>query len=190
MALAKGNPSLIKTLSGVIQNMINHARKDFDQAVSHWQQGEPQQAARTLHTMRGSIGTLGAKDFAGAALALEHAIAQQDQQRVPRLLADADHQLSLTISSVQAWLHEQMADKAAPAPMVTMATIESQIKPAELQELKALLQAQNMRATIRYEELQANLKPHWPASHQQAMQDAMLNLDFATALHLLEEIII
>ncbi|MES2041281.1 MAG: response regulator [Pseudomonadota bacterium] len=185
MALAKGNTALIKTLSGVIQNMINHARTDFDQAVSHWQQGDAQQAARTLHTMRGSIGTLGAKDFAGAALALEHAITQQDQQRVPKLLADADHQLSLTISSVQAWLHEQMAHNATPA---STATTASQIKPAELQELKTLLQAQNMRATVRYEELQANLKQHWPAGHQQAMQDAMLNLDFATALNLLEEI--
>ncbi|MFZ6778764.1 response regulator [Undibacterium sp. Ji83W] len=185
MALAKGNTALIKTLSGVIQNMINHARKDFDQAVSHWQQGDAQQAARTLHTMRGSIGTLGARDFAGAALALEHAIVQQDQQRVPKLLADADHQLSLTISSVQAWLHEQMAHNATPAPTATTA---SQIKPAELQELKTLLQAQNMRATVRYEELQANLKQHWPAGQQQAMQDAMLNLDFATALNLLDEI--
>lgn len=182
MALAKGNTALIKTLSGVIQNMINHARKDFDQAVSQWQQGDAQQAARTLHTMRGSIGTLGAKDFAGAALALEHAISQQDQQRVPKLLADADHQLSLTISSVQTWLHEQMANKADPAP------VARQIKPAELQELKTLLQAQNMRATVRYEELQANLKQHWPAGQQKAMQDAMLNLDFATALNLLEEI--
>ncbi len=182
MALAKGNPALVKTLAGVIQNMINHARQDFDQAVSHWQQANAEQAARTLHTMRGSIGTLGARDFAAAALTLENAISQQDQQRVPGLISQADQQLSLTISSVQAWLNEQMASKTDADNGA------SPIKPGELQELKNLLQTQNMRASIRYQELQASLQQHLSSERRQTMQDAMLNLDFATALRLLDEI--
>ncbi|BBB62474.1 hypothetical protein UNDKW_4201 [Undibacterium sp. KW1] len=185
MALAKGNPALVKTLAGVIQNMINHARQDFDQAVSHWRQGDAQQAARTLHTMRGSIGTLGARDFAAAALTLENAINQQnqqDQQRVPDLISHADQQLSLTISCVQSWLNEQMTGKTEADDGA------SPIKPGDLQELKDLLQTQNMRASARYQELQAGLQQHLSGERRQAMQAAMLDLDFVTALRLLDEI--
>ncbi|PXX35290.1 response regulator [Undibacterium pigrum] len=180
MALAKGNPNLIKTLAGVIQNMINHATQDFQQAIAHWQQGDAQQAARTLHTLRGSIGTLGAKDFAQAALTLENAISQQDQARIPALLANAEQQLQLTITSVQAWLHAHDASTAASAIPA------SQLQPEQLQEFKTLLQTQNMKASALYQELQASLQQHWPLQRQQAMQQAMLSLDFAAALDVLE----
>jgi len=152
MALAKGNPNLIKTLAGVIQNMINHATQDFQKAVAHWQQGEAQQAASTLHTLRGSIGTLGAKDFAQAALTLENAISHQDQVRMPALLANAEQQLQLTITSVQAWLHAHDAGIATPASPI------SQLQPEQLQEFKTLLQTQNMKASALYQELQAGLQ--------------------------------
>ncbi|MBC3907983.1 response regulator [Undibacterium umbellatum] len=179
MALAKGNPALIKTLSGVIQNMMNHASDDFALAISHWQQGDTQQAARGLHTLRGSIGTLGAKDFAQAALALENAIVQQDQARLPELLKVAQAQLQLTIDSVQAWLQAQNNDQAARPPQIT------QLSPAQLQEFKTLLQDQNMKASSLYKELQASLQQDWSAERQQAMENSMLALDFATALDLL-----
>lgn len=107
IGLAKGNPTVMKTLFGVIQNMVNHARNDFDKARQHWQNGDDQQAARTLHTMRGSIGTLGAKDFAKAALALETAILEKNHDLIPALFAMAENKLTLTITSVKTWLQDQ-----------------------------------------------------------------------------------
>ncbi|MFZ6743801.1 response regulator [Undibacterium sp. JH2W] len=181
LALAKGNPALIKTLSGVIQNMMNHAHDDFEQAASHCQQGEAQQAARSLHTLRGSIGTLGAKDFAQAAQVLETAIVQQDLVRIPALLDAARQQLKLTITSVQTWLQAQNASQAAPGDNTT-----SQVDTAKLQELKALLQSQNMKASALYQEIQPSLQQQWPAPRQEAMQQAMLTLDFARALEVLD----
>ncbi|MFZ6875740.1 response regulator [Undibacterium sp. Di27W] len=181
LAMAKGNPALIKTLAGVIQNMMNHAHDDFEQAASHWQQDQAQQAARCLHTLRGSIGTLGARNFAQAAQALETAIVQQDHERIPALLEAARRQLGMTISSVQSWLQAQNASLSASDEHAA-----SQVDTVKLQEFKTLLQSQNMKASALYQEIQPSLQQQWPAPRQQAMQQAMLSLDFVKALEVLE----
>lgn len=105
--LANGNPAVMKTLHGVVQKMVNNARGDFDKAHQFWQQGDDQQAARTLHTMRGSIGTLGARNFANTALELETAITEKDRELTVNLFAKAENILKLTIEQVSAWLQEQ-----------------------------------------------------------------------------------
>ena len=183
MALAKGNPALLKTLSGVIQNMIAHAREDFDKARSNWQENEMQLAARGLHTMRGSIGTLGASNFAQATLALETAIKNAEQDRIPALFEQADQQLNLTIDSVRQWLQATTASNVQEA---AVSPEQALLDAGKITEFKDLLRAQNMKASAVYQHVRQSLFYNWSQEQQDVFHQMMLSLDFDAALATLE----
>ncbi|MBC7860351.1 MAG: Hpt domain-containing protein [Burkholderiaceae bacterium] len=66
--------------------------------------GQYAEAAHAFHGLRGSVGTLGAKRFVGAALAAELAIVDQREDDVAPLLAVVEHEFGLVAEQAAAWL--------------------------------------------------------------------------------------
>lgn len=61
-------------------------------------------AAKIFHSVRGSIGTLGAKRLVHASLTLEQAIAAQNTAVIPSLFAVLEAEYRLVLRDAAAWL--------------------------------------------------------------------------------------
>ncbi|MET3130792.1 HPt (histidine-containing phosphotransfer) domain-containing protein [Oxalobacteraceae bacterium GrIS 1.11] len=66
--------------------------------------GRYDEVARIFHGLRGSIGTLGAKRFVAAALAVEVVLVEQRLAELPDLFARADAEFMLALEHADAWL--------------------------------------------------------------------------------------
>lgn len=107
MAFCEGNPAYRTTFIGLIQNMVAKAQGQFEQAQLSWQEQRIEEAARVFHTMRGSMGTLGAIAFVETSRALESAIKAEQTEIADRLFVEMKSVLDLTMSEAQAWLDQQ-----------------------------------------------------------------------------------
>jgi two-component system sensor histidine kinase/response regulator len=88
----------------LIAKVLDSAGAEMAEARRLHGQGQGEAAGRLLHTLRGSVGTLGAKRFVAASLALEAALTDQDGAGVDALFDDAGAQLRQTIEQGQRWL--------------------------------------------------------------------------------------
>ncbi|WP_332852355.1 Hpt domain-containing protein [Duganella sp. S19_KUP01_CR8] len=61
-------------------------------------------AGKILHSLRGSIGTLGAKRLVTASLKLEQAIAGRLLDQVPALLQELESEYQLVLQAADGWL--------------------------------------------------------------------------------------
>ncbi|WP_373986922.1 Hpt domain-containing protein [Duganella sp. BuS-21] len=61
-------------------------------------------AGKIFHSVRGSIGTLGAKRLVGASMALEQAIAAARADDIPPLFATLESEYRLVLRDATAWL--------------------------------------------------------------------------------------
>ncbi|MYM95405.1 Hpt domain-containing protein [Duganella vulcania] len=71
-------------------------------------------AGKTLHSLRGSIGTLGAKRLVSTSLKLEQAIAERRLDQIPSLFAALESEYRLVLQSADAWL-QRSAPLGGPA---------------------------------------------------------------------------
>ena len=107
--LKDDDPEYRAMLCNLVKNMADRAPSQLEDALQAWQDGRIEDAARTLHTMRGSIGTLGAHDFAEVARELELALLELKTEEIDKLFAATHHQISLTVAAAHAWLAQQAA---------------------------------------------------------------------------------
>ncbi|MBP1202547.1 chemotaxis protein histidine kinase CheA [Duganella sp. 1411] len=61
-------------------------------------------AGKIFHSLRGSIGTLGAKRLVAASLKLEQAIAERQDGQVPELFTALESEYRLVLQQADAWL--------------------------------------------------------------------------------------
>jgi chemotaxis protein histidine kinase CheA len=62
------------------------------------------EAGKIFHSLRGSIGTLGAKRLVSASLQLEQAIAEHSTDAIPALFAAVESEYQLVLRDADAWL--------------------------------------------------------------------------------------
>ncbi|MFA9274095.1 MAG: ATP-binding protein [Candidatus Aquirickettsiella gammari] len=110
MAFCEGNPAYRHTFIGLIQNMVNKGQAQLEQAQQAWQEARSEDAARVFHTMRGSMGTLGATVFVETSRALETAIKAEKTEEVDRLFVEMKSVLDLTLAQAQQWLNQQAGE--------------------------------------------------------------------------------
>lgn len=75
-------------------------------------EGRLTEAGKTLHSLRGAIGTLGAKRLVSASLALEQALLGQQQEQIPTLFANLEAEYRLVLQAAQNWLRQNAPDLA------------------------------------------------------------------------------
>ncbi|MFC0351391.1 response regulator [Undibacterium danionis] len=107
MAFCEGNPTYRSTFVGLIVNMINKTPAQYDEAMDAWKKQQNEEAARILHTMRGSLGTLGAVEFIEISRTLENAIKQNNQELADALFSEVKLILEQTMAQAQQWLRKQ-----------------------------------------------------------------------------------
>lgn len=61
-------------------------------------------AGKILHSLRGSVGTLGAKRLVAASLKVEQAIAERDTAVIPPLFASLESEYQLVLRHADEWL--------------------------------------------------------------------------------------
>jgi two-component system sensor histidine kinase/response regulator len=107
MAFCEGNPAYRSTFIGLIESMVSKGPDQYEQALLAWQERRYDDAARVFHTMRGSMGTLGATVFVETSRLLETAIKAEQAEEVDRLFVEIKSVLDLTLTQAQEWLNQQ-----------------------------------------------------------------------------------
>lgn len=97
---ASGRAIVVK----IVRDAIAGGDQPLQQLAELFQTGRHADAARMLHGLRGSVGTLGAKRFVDAALAAELAIAENRLDELPALVAAVDSIFRLVLQQATAWL--------------------------------------------------------------------------------------
>ena len=93
---------------GILRKMVGEALGNdmapIRQAAEALRSGNPDQAGRILHGLRGAVGTLGTKRLIAASLNVERAIAEQREADIPALFALAGAELELVLAHARFWL--------------------------------------------------------------------------------------
>ncbi|MBV7534743.1 Hpt domain-containing protein [Duganella sp. sic0402] len=76
----------------------------FEQAGAALREGRLHDAGKIFHTVRGSIGALGAKRLVASSLKLEQAIAERETAAIPPLFAATESEYQLVLQHADDWL--------------------------------------------------------------------------------------
>ncbi len=115
--MAQGSPEHEPVLLGVIRKMADGSPIQMQQVYQDWLHGRDSEAARLLHTMRGSIGSLGAQRFAEVAKELELAIRANPalpRELVKSMFETTQQELSLIVAETKNWLNKLAERKNTP----------------------------------------------------------------------------
>ena len=107
LEMSKDNPALRNALTSLIRNVVERAPRQFHDARLAWEDGRVEEAARLLHTMRGTIGTMGAPRFAEMARELESAIQASQESQGAKMFDATQLALNETIAAAAAFLEAE-----------------------------------------------------------------------------------
>ncbi|OFA07054.1 Hpt domain-containing protein [Duganella sp. HH101] len=100
-----GNDGKALTIvSKIVRDACAPGMAPVQQAAAALREERYTDAGKTLHSLRGSIGTLGAKRLVAASLKLEQAIAERQPDQIPPLFAALESEYQLVLQSADAWL--------------------------------------------------------------------------------------
>ncbi len=198
-----GYPGHLETMRQLVGQFVEAGTAAIDGAQLAWQDGRHAEAAATLHTARGSVGSLGARRFVSACLALEGALREGDDGQAGALFVPVKTELQATLAAAAAWLASggPAAGNADGAP--TAGNVEG--KPAAgsadgapavggtegapaddtLALFKQRLAERNMAAMAIYDTLRPSLSQTLGAARAEALDAALNQFDFDAALLLL-----
>lgn len=106
--ITRDKPDQRAVLKALLSTMSASSRAELAGARNCWESGNLPQAAKILHGLRGSVGTVGATRFAAATIALERELLQ-GTDGISELFSAAMHELSGTISLAEIWLEQDSA---------------------------------------------------------------------------------
>ncbi|WP_394779644.1 response regulator [Undibacterium sp.] len=109
-ALTKGSPAHRNTLLGFLKKLVERGTAPVDEARAAWEEGRRDDAAHLFHKMRGTIGTLGAKRFAGLTLEIENAIKANDSVTVEAMFIVVEQELLTMTAEAARWMAELPAE--------------------------------------------------------------------------------
>jgi two-component system sensor histidine kinase/response regulator len=171
-------PAQQAMLGGLVRRVVQQIPADLEVIRQACSGGSPRAASPVLHSLRGSVGSFGARDFVAAALALEALIASGEQTGLQDGLELVEHELTQTREAALAWL----AANTDPA----LADGAPTAAPQQLARFEQLLGERNIDAC----ELLEELRGHFASAHGEAfvaaMEQHMSGLEFEAALRLLK----
>jgi PAS domain S-box-containing protein len=106
-ALNARHPERSGELFKLIARALDGAAPQIAAARDAWQHGDIDSAARTLHNLRGALGTVGAKRFTRLSVQIESALHQESGSEavdVAALFGQASAEVAHTVASGSAWL--------------------------------------------------------------------------------------
>ncbi|HEX8602622.1 MAG TPA: Hpt domain-containing protein, partial [Pseudoduganella sp.] len=176
-ALSGRDPARLHALVALVARMAGEAPAELARARAAWIDADGTAAARMLHALRGSVGSLGARTFAGVTIELEAALREGRQDDAARLFGTAGRELDATTAAARRWLASQQG-MAVPAT-----------QPEDLRRWVDLLRERDLDAVNLYETLRGPLAARLDAAQAAAVAAAMAALDFDGVLAMLPETI-
>ena len=201
--LLKAAPANSAQILQSMRALLDKAEDQFAAIKDSIQQSKMQEAASGLHTMRGSLGTLGAKSFAAMTLRIENDIKLGHFADLQVSMQQAEAALLATLVLAKDWLTLQLRQVTSVPATVLQSNLDSnstavdsaRVGLAELEQLQQLLVSHDMAAYDIYQDLLPSLKQVLSAQNLSAqnlaVQDlveldlSMQNLDFEKAHTLL-----
>ncbi len=108
LKLSRGNEAQRIALLALIEKMLRLAPEEMQRARAALNEGRTQDAARGLHSLRGSVGIVEAKRFVAACLAVEEAVREQAHDgHIDAMFNAAEEALRITVAAGQAWLAQR-----------------------------------------------------------------------------------
>lgn len=107
LAMSAANSAHMEKTRTFVTNLLSNTEKAVANLQQLYQQDDWESCARSLHTLRGTVGMLGATDFIEAARVLEfELLAQKTVQHADAHWQNLQRELQLTLAAAQAWLLE------------------------------------------------------------------------------------
>ena len=94
----------LAVVSKIVRDACAPGMEPLQQAAAALREERYTDAGKTLHSLRGSIGTLGAKRLVAASLKLEQAIAGRVLDQIPALFVVLESEYQLVLQSADDWL--------------------------------------------------------------------------------------
>lgn len=94
----------LAVVSKIVRDACAPGMAPLQQAAEALREERYADAGKTLHSLRGSIGTLGAKRLVSSSLKVEQAIAERHLDQIPSLYAALESEFRLVLQSADAWL--------------------------------------------------------------------------------------
>jgi HPt (histidine-containing phosphotransfer) domain-containing protein len=91
-------------VSKIVRDACAPGLAPFDQARTAIQEERLGDAGKIFHSLRGSIGTLGAKRLVASSLKLEQAMAERQTQHIAPLFAELESEYRLVLRQAEEWL--------------------------------------------------------------------------------------
>ncbi|MFZ6812845.1 Hpt domain-containing protein [Undibacterium sp. Rencai35W] len=186
-AMCVAHESFRTAVDGMMQRLIDRGLAPIEEARYAWSSGYRDDVKATFHTLRGTLGTLGATDFQNAAYQIEMAIQDGQDQQMPVLLDTAAQCLQVVINAARQWPQRLSVDVGNQGSfghaLATELPDRSGIQ--DLQELKLLLAQKNMRACDVYLQLRPALSASYSETVMRDADQGMQNLDFVRVAALL-----
>ncbi|MYM95942.1 CHASE domain-containing protein [Duganella vulcania] len=169
-------PESLHTMTRLLTQFVRSGTSDLEDARLAYDHGDRDAAARMLHTLRGSVGTLGAQRFAAVCQALETAMADDSPERIGAMFRTAREELEAVIAAADLWLAQSGAQAEGPGHEDCAVTVAL---------LGVLLAEHNTAALSLYEQLRGVMPSLLGDERAQRLDSAMDLLDFDAALELL-----
>lgn len=116
MAVAKDTPQSRTKMLLLIRRLLERCPSQLQEAVQAWRDAQHQEAGRLFHSLRGSVGSLGAEQVAATLLLIEQAIRESEWDKVDPLLLQVEQELTQTYTVAQVWLDQELkANEVPPA---------------------------------------------------------------------------
>ena len=91
-------------VSKIVRDACAPGMEPFRQAQAAMQEQRLGDAGKIFHSLRGSIGTLGAKRLVAASLKLEVALAEHQTEQIPHFFAELEAEYQLLLRHAEDWL--------------------------------------------------------------------------------------
>ncbi|OZG73113.1 hypothetical protein BTA51_11490 [Hahella sp. CCB-MM4] len=155
--------------------------QEVERSEQLFRDGEQKEAARILHTLRGSCGTVGAKKLVDTAFKAEKSMPAVSEEVTLANIQEVKKDLDDMISAATQWL----------ANLEEETSLQQETSPLDREQHQQFLQhlqTQNMTALTLYPELRPSLIAKLPQESLTRLDDAINHLDFSTASHIIERI--
>jgi PAS domain S-box-containing protein len=181
--LAKASPSNLQKILSSVDVVIERASLQMGQVRSAFEEGRTDDAARLLHTLRGSVGSFGAKTFAELTLSAENAIRGAQQQESISLIGAVEEELQKTVSAARSWLQEKQFQK----PIEAMSPISDEQERKDIQHFKTCLQQNDLAALDLFLAMKTTLRQKMAAEVLSDLEKSINGLDFQLADNIMSE---
>ena len=187
LGFVRAKPHRLREILAMIDGVIAAGSAPAEEGRRLLAAGQTADAVRHFHTLKGSLGNLGASQACEIAQQLEQAIKTDQRDQWEPLLQEAGVRLQAMAAAARDWLQARPELRSAAEPAAPLITSAGGPDPARLQELRQRLAENNIAACDLYARLRETLGSRLDESRLTQLDQAMQKLDFHTARQLLPD---